>query len=194
MTDKPAELLCVRIIWDRQVIPLPHKDLGFHQLHVPPEPGRPFGRKGLALQAAWEQITTPTTAGMLLLDGDVMIDPHDLAVMHKAINSDPARVWTAPVKLWRAAMREAGGGWIWSHMTAFPRDQGQNDDWDEHELFRFSFCFTYLPRRLLEAAVRSGLKTWAYPHCDMRMHQLAARLDIPVQIVRDGCTPKHGNY
>lgn len=192
----PAELLCLRIIWDRQVIPLPHNELGFHQLHVSPEPAYPFGRKGLALASAWQQIGTATTAGMLLLDGDVVIDPHDLAAMHAAINKDPEGVWTAPVRLWRSAMREAGGGWIWSHLTGFPRDQAHLDEWDEHKDFRFSFCFTYLPRHLIVAAIKAspGLKTWAYPHCDMRMHQLAARRRVPVRIVRDGCTPKHLNY
>lgn len=187
----PVELLSLRIIWDRNVIPLRHNDLGFHQLHISPEPGHPFGRKGLAIATAWQQISTRTAGGLLLLDGDVVIDPADLAAMHAALSSDPESVWTAPTRLWPISTKRAT--WVWGHKTGMPEGEQQGDPGDTDPRFRFSFCFTYLPRRLVDHCIKQGMRTWAYPHCDMRTHQHAARQGFKVRIVPD-CWPTHLNY
>jgi hypothetical protein len=188
-----ASLLCLRIDWNRTAVQWPGLHyFPFHHLCVDPEPGYPFGRKGLALATAWQQLAAKDTDGLLLLDGDVAIDPADLAAMYGAINSARQIVHTAPVKLWPRSTKWRTS-WVWGHMTGMPPEQGQDDLGDEHPGYRFSFCFTYLPRELVAAAIRAGLRQWQYPHCDEKVHQLAARMTMPVRLVR-GATPKHLNY
>jgi hypothetical protein len=178
-----AEIVCVRADWDRTAIPL--KLPAFHTIHLTPEAAHPFGRKGLALAGAWRQLAGRTTDGMLILDGDVAADLLDLAAMRAAIHVEPAAVHTAPVRLWPASTHQPS--WVWAH-------------WD-HEMTqeenpaprRFSFCFTYLPRRLIDSAVRAGLEGWTFPHCDRLMSLQAERDKIPVRVVA-GCTPKHLHF
>ncbi len=170
----------VRLDWDRTAIPLRLR--GFYPLHIAPEPGWPFGRKGLALAGAWRQLGTPAAAGMLILDGDVAADPLDLAAMLAAIHADPAVIHTAPVRLWPVSTKL--DGWVWSH----GRGQFTQQDVDDPDLFGFSF--TYLPRRLIEGA---GLDRLTYPGVDRQVMSVAQKMRIPVRLVR-GARPVHLNY
>jgi hypothetical protein len=178
-----ADLVSVRLDWDRTAIPL--RLPGFHVIHLAPEPSHPFGRKGLALAGAWRQLAQNSPDGMLILDGDVAIDLLDLAAMRAAIHVEPSAVHTAPVRLWPASMH--GDSWVWSHWT------GQPSQDDQPAPVRFSFCFTYIPARLIDSAVKAGLESWSFPHVDRLLSLHAKKTGIPVRIVA-GCTPKHLHF
>lgn len=170
----------VRLDWDRTAIPLRLR--GFYTLHIAPEPGHPFGRKGLALAGAWRQLSTPAAAGMLILDGDVAADPVDLAAMLAAIHREPESVCTAPARLWPVSTKASG--WTWSH----GRHRFTQEDVDDPDLF--GFCFTYLPRPLCELPALARL---AYPNVDRTVMLAARRMKIPVRVVR-GAHVTHLNY
>jgi hypothetical protein len=181
-----AELCSVRVEWDRQApaCPLPPT---FHRIRVLPEPGWPLGRKGLALAGAWQQMAGPNTDGMLILDGDVAIDPLDLAAMRAAIHDEPRSVLTAPARLWPASTNLPE--WSWAHWGT----PGQSQVLDPGPVTRFSFCFTWLPRRLIHACMAAGLDIWTFPRVDQLVSQEAVRQRIPVRLVA-GCWPKHLHY
>lgn len=176
--------LAVRADWDRTAlaIPLPGR---FHHLHIDPEPGHPFGRKGRQLAAAWRQLAEPHFAGMLILDGDVAIDRADYAAMTAAIVADPGSVITAPVRIWPVSSGRPA--WTWAHWAI-----AASQDIEPAPLW-FSFCFTYLPRKLITACARAGLASWAYPTCDQRVSQCAQSARIPAKIAAN-CWPKHLHY
>jgi hypothetical protein len=179
-----SELVCARLNWSRTAPETP-MSRQFYTLHVGPEPGYPFGRKGLALAGAWAQLSHPGQSGMLLLDGDVIIDPEDLYQMLRAVGADDAAVHTAPVRIWPASTHKKA--WTWAHWAAEPSQQV-----DEAPRW-FSFCFTYLPRALIDRAVRDGLPDWTYPSVDSRVSQSAQAAGLRVRVVPD-CWPKHINY
>jgi hypothetical protein len=176
-----AVLLCVRVDWDRTALPLP---LRYHRLRVDPEPGYPFGRKGRQLAAAWRQLAGPEFDGMLILDGDVMIDPADHQAMLAAIDERPGIVHTAPARIWPASTKRPG--WVWSHWAG----TGPSQIIDTDDVDWFSFCYTYLPAELITRCIRAGLRGWRYPGVDMQVSQQARAAGIPVNVVLD-CTPKH---
>ena len=176
--------LLVRIDWDRTAIPL-REAKKYYTLHVGPEAEFPFGRKGLALAGAWKQLATPGCAGMLILDGDVAIDPHDTTAMLTAIQAEPEAVHAAPVKLWPASTKR--DGCVWGH----GRGDFSTEDPDDPDLFGFSF--TYLPRKLIEASIKAGLPEWSYPNVDRMTRKTAQQMKLPVRVVRQA-TPKHLNY
>jgi hypothetical protein len=173
----------VRVNWDRTMIPLPLR--GFYTLHVGPEPDYPFGRKGLAIASAWGQLAPPGAAGLVILDGDVAVDPRDVAEMLAAVDAEPGAVHVAPVKLWPASTKK--DRWVWGH----GKGQFTRDDPDDPDVFGFSF--TYLPRKLLEATIKAGLSEWTYPNVDRLTRRTATQLRLPVRVVR-GASPKHLNY
>jgi hypothetical protein len=182
-----AQIICVRLDWNHNAIPLRIASR-YHTLHYGPEPAHPFGRRGLAMAGAWHQLTNPAIAGMLVLDGDVAIDPHDHHHMLTAIDTDPdSTVHTAPVILWPTSTRLTD--WVWGHGTGGRFSQ---HDTDEH-LDMFTFSFTYLPRKLLDACITAGLDTWTYPGVDTKFCDEARALGMPVHIVRSA-RPKHLNY
>lgn len=178
-----AELVCLHVNWDRTALPVRLPD--FHELHIGPEPGFPAGRKGLALAGAWRQLSGSTTDGLLLLDGDVAADVLDLAAMRAAIHSQPGVVHTAPVRLWPKSTNR--DGWIWGHWGDGPSQVSDPRPW------RFSFCFTYVPRAVIEQAVADGLDGWAFPWVDREMSCAARAAGVPVHVV-PGCTPKHLHF
>jgi hypothetical protein len=178
------EIVCIRVSWDRTAIPL--RIRGYHMMHVSPEPEHPFGRKGATLTGAWRQLSTPAAAGMLILDGDVAIDPLDHAAMLTAIHHDPAVVHVAPVRLWPVSTR--ADGWMWGHGNGrFSADE----DPDDPDVF--TFCFTYLPKRLIEGCIKAGMPQWTYPNVDRRVQGQAQAMRIPARVVR-GASPKHLNF
>lgn len=188
-------LVCVRVTWRGHVIPSVEQP--FHVIEVNPEPAHPKGRKGLVLASAWRQMATPQDVGMLLLDGDVAIEPTDLGTMIQHVGSDPTVVWTAPTRIWPRSTHLPS--WVWSHRrepepnaTIEQAMKLWQTDVDDPEWF--TFCFTYLPRRLIDAAVTDGLKEWHYPYVDLNVHRLAKRLAVPVRVVRGDCHPKHINF
>jgi hypothetical protein len=156
-------------------------------LHIDPTPEHPFGSKGHAFSEAWRVLGNKECAGMLLMDADVSIDPIDYSAMGEAVNAEPAAVHTAPVRLWPASTQRAS--WIWGHWC---------DECKQGQQFcaqpdRFTFSFTYLPRRLLSLADKAGLKGWTFPGVDLRMAAVAKRNNIPVRVVPE-CHPKHMHY
>jgi hypothetical protein len=180
-----SNIVRVRINWDH--VPLIKCPPGFHLLNVLPEPEYPFGRKGLALASGWDQLRgTPSAAGMLMLDSDVAVDPEEVAIMEEAIHADPLAVHIAPVRLWPASTKL--DTWVWGHGL---RKFSQDDDPDAPGIF--TFCFTYLPERLIIACVTAGLKTWTYPLVDQRVSKVARGLRLKTHTVR-GCAPVHLNY
>jgi hypothetical protein len=173
----------IRLDWDHTAIPL--KIRGFYTCRVDPEPGHPFGRKGLQIASAWATLATPGCAGLVILDGDVAIDPRDQAAMLAAVELEPAAVHVAPVRLWPASTKK--DAWVWGHgRGAFTRD-----DPDDPDVFGLSF--TYLPQQLVEASVRAGLAGWAYPDVDRKIRQASKRLGMTVRVVR-AASPTHLNY
>jgi hypothetical protein len=181
------EHVFVRVNWDKTAPEFRMPGTRWFDLHVGPEPGWPFGRKGLALDGAWRQLRSRGCAGMLVLDGDVAVDPLDYAAMGGAIHADPRAVHVGPVRLWPAStMRES---WAWGHWRT---GAGPGQEWCE-EPDRWTFGFTFLPRRLLHAAGREGLRDWAFPGVDLRMAATAKKWGIPARVV-PGCYPKHMHY
>lgn len=190
-----VNLICVKIAWMGKTIASVEQP--FHVIHVSPEPEHPKGRKGLTMASAWRQMSTADDAGMLVLDSDVAIEPTDLLSMVHHIGSDLGAVWTAPVRLWPRSTHLPS--WVWGHRKPLPDGVPQEEalrlwqcDIDDPEWF--TFCFTYLPRRLVEKAIEVGMKDWHYPYVDRNMHLLAKSEGIAVRVVRGGCHPKHINF
>jgi hypothetical protein len=183
-----VDFVICRVNWDRTAPPFHMPGaIRWFDLHVGPEPGYPFGRRGLAIAGAWRQLGSRKDAGMLLMDGDVAIDPLDLAAMGDAIAATPAMVLVGPVRLWPAStMRES---WVWGHWKA---PHGPTQDSVERP-DRFGFGFTYLPAALLERAIAAGLEGWTFPNVDVRVSDTARRHRIRARVV-DHCHPKHLHY
>lgn len=157
--------------------------LKFHHLHVMPEAAFPVGRKGLVLHGAWMALGRKAQAdGMLIVDGDVAIDPVMAVAMLNAIHSDPEAVWTAPVKIWPESTHR--DDWVWSH---WEKDASQEKD---EIASYFSFCFTYLPASLMEACVKGGLQKWTFPNVDACVAKEARKLGLKARMV-DGIEPVH---
>jgi hypothetical protein len=180
--------LFVRFNWNHSALPftMHYPYVTFKDIHLSPSDEFPTGRKGLALASYWDHLGNGRDAytGILILDGDVTIDPEDLRLMIAAIDEHPDWVHTAPVKLW--VMTQNGYKWFWSH---------SNDGLTQECEFKpryFSFCFTYLPRELLYAASRMGLRQWIYPFVDESVSMVAEKLEIPVSIIP--AAPKHVHY
>jgi hypothetical protein len=181
--------LFIRVIWDAHTIKIPLRLWGANvkELHLGLDPNHPFGRKGLALEQAWQQLAPADCAGMLILDGDTLIDPQDYALMCEAIESDPAAVHVAPARIWPASKPELRG-WSYAHWSKGPTQQLETEG-----IEFFTFNFTYLPASLLQASIKAGLKGWQFPLVDSRVSRCARMNRIPVHVVT-GATVKHLNY
>jgi hypothetical protein len=182
----PVAVMLCRINWNNTAIKLGELPGRWHELHIGPEPEHPFGRKGAALLGAWHQLQqTREEAGIVILDGDVAIDPLDQLAMMKAVTLEPDVVHTAPVRLWPKSTQ--WGGWTWGHHRGQPGQESLEDP------TVFSFNFTYLPRRLLAICKQAGMARWTFPNCDSQVCTTAARNKIPVRVVH-GASPKHLHY
>lgn len=186
---KPVHFMFFRIIWDAHIVrfPLRLASANIKEVHVSPEPGAPFGRKGLALAAAWKQVAEPDTAGVLLIDGDVLIDPHDYTMMREAIQAEPGAVHIGPAKLWPTSKNDLSG-WAWGHC----RNGVFTQEWTEDPDF-FAFNFTYVPREVMELAIRKELRNKQFPEVDRFVSRMAREAGIPMRVVKD-CHPKHMHY
>jgi hypothetical protein len=189
MLEEPKPMLFFRLIWDghHTWFPLRLAGVNMKELHVVPETAHPFGRKGLALAGAWLQLADDATAGMLILDGDVAIDPWDYVTMYDAIQKEPDAVHIAPVKLWPVS-RNGQESWAWAHCR-----NGQFSQVLERDPDFFSFNFTYVPRRVVELAIRAGLKNEQFPNVDRAVSRAARNAGVPMRVV-ELCQPKHLHY
>jgi len=194
-TSGQLNLICVKIAWMGKTIPSVEQP--FHVIQVHPETEHPKGRKGLVMASAWRQMATDADAGMLILDSDVAIEPTDLTTMIAHIGRDIEAVWTAPVKLWPRSTHLPS--WVWGHRRTPSPETTQAEamrmwqtDIDDPEWF--TFCFTYLPRKLIDEALVAGLKEWHYPYVDRNMHLTAKAKGFRVRVVRGDCHPKHINF
>jgi hypothetical protein len=176
----------VRVVWDHQAGPFTMPGVRILDLHVGPEPGAPFGRKGRALAGAWRQLKTGQCAGMVIQDADVAVDPLDVSAMLDTVFRFPELVWTAPVRLWPASTQRES--WVWGHWA----EGGPSQDPCPEPAF-FSFGLTYLPRAVLDKAVTMGLERWDFPGVDRRMSLAARAAGVKIRVV-DGCQPKHMHY
>jgi hypothetical protein len=183
------------MIWDRQSTPRGTvlyrkgdylRNAKFFPIHVTPEPEYPVGRKGLMMASAWETLGKRANCdGMIVLDGDVAVDPTHVAAMFDAIDADPQVVWTAPVRIWPVSTHRAD--WVWAHWKDRASQNLDNDPlW-------FSFCFTYLPAQLLNFAIAKGMKTWVYPRVDANVSAQAQKLGVKARMIED-CFPVHLHY
>jgi len=179
------QVVLVRVSWDRTAVPL-RAASRFYTLNIAPEPGYPFGRRGLGMAAAWRQLAGPQAAGMVFLDGDVAIDPIDVAAMLNAIDREPGRPHVAPVRLWPSSTKQAR--WVWGHGNG-----GFFHDQDPDECDYFGLSFTYLPAQLITDCMRHGMDSWTYPHVDTQIRRRAAALKMTARVVRQA-SPKHLNY
>ena len=185
--DPALKFLFVRMVWDRTGWPQPAIVMARpFDLHYGPEPDYPFGRRGKAMAAAWDQLGTGM-AGMLVQDGDVLIDPHDYMMMLGAIHSDPSAVHVAPAKIWPASKTDLRG-WSWAHWK-----NGQAGQEIEYDPDFFCFNFTYLPRDLITLCAAKGLKSWRFPSVDQHVSRECRKAGVPVRVVKD-CSPKHMHF
>jgi hypothetical protein len=198
--DGPAleSVVHARIRWQgKECGPTPSN---FRAFDVMPTAEHPFGQKGLLLTRIWQVSARVQSSGMLILDADCAIDPLDYSAMIISATTEPDVVWTAPVRLWPAST--AYHYWVWGHREVLTdRDPPLSNEearkiWqsDIDDPTMFTFNFTYLPRRLIEACIRSDMATWVFPHVDEYTWQEAREAKIPVRVVRRGCAPKHLHY
>jgi hypothetical protein len=156
-------------------------------IYVDPEPDFPVGRKGLVLARTWQTLNDDgKIKGMIVLDGDVAIDPIDVGFMYAAIDETPEDIITAPVRLWPVSTKLEG--WIWGH-----GHDVYGPNLDDGPTTRFSFGYTYLPGALLDKCIEKGMKEWVYPDVDRSVSKVAADMGLTVRLLKEA-TPKHLNF
>jgi len=180
-----AQIICVRENWNNTAfsVPIPGN---FHILHINPTAEHPFGERGKVLAGAWKQLSNDTMDGMLTLDGDVVIEPCDLTNMLAAIHEHDKMVVVAPARIWPKSTKRKG--WVWAHWSTEASQVMETEN-----IRRFTFNFTYLPRRVIEQALEDGLVDWKYPNVDTRMADAAVRAGVPVYVAQN-VLPKHLNF
>jgi hypothetical protein len=183
----PVSFLFVQVTWRNdkmRTVP------GYRQIDINPSEEYPFGRKGMALSRVWEKARETHTKGMLLLDGDVAIDPHDHAAMVEFVRRNNVSVCIGPAKIWPISTNFST--WVWAH-----RKNGAFNisEWQEYheDPDTFSFCYTYLPERVLTACISAGMEEWTYPNVDYNVVKVTQRLNVPIKVVPN-CYPKHMNF
>jgi hypothetical protein len=181
-----GDTLFVRFNWDHTALPMVPSpwQVTFKDIHISPEPEYPCGRKGLMLARYWEQQKEGIDRiGIMILDGDVLADPEDIRALAESVASEPDAVHTAPVRLWYS------GQWFWSH-------QGEDMKLTRECLmnpYYFSFCLTFIPTEVMNAAIKAGLDTWYYPYVDKNMSEIAAKIGAPVRVALKSY-PKHMHW
>jgi hypothetical protein len=182
-----AEIICIRENWNNTALSIPIPNAGnFHTLHIIPTPEHPFGEKGKALAGAWKQLGYAKVDGMLILDGDVVIEPGDMENMLAAIHGHDKMVVTAPARIWPKSTKRKS--WVWAHWSTEASQvmETKNIRW-------FTFNFTYLPKKVIEQALKDGLADWTFPSVDKRMSEAAVRAGVPVHVA-ENVSPKHLNF
>lgn len=149
----------------------------------------PLGRKGYTLTECWRKMKEIHTVGMLILDADVAIDPASFAIMDNACRSDSKSIHLAPARIWPKSTGYPHE--VWAH-----RKFGtQLKEWRQFrtDVDTGSFCFTYIPGSLWDAAIGAGLAKWEFPHVDKELFALARVREIPINVV-ETCQVIHMNY
>lgn len=180
-----AQIICIRENWNNTALNIPIPG-NFFMLHIIPSAEHPFGEKGKALAGAWKQLSNETIDGMLILDGDVAIEPGDLTNMLAAIHEHDKMVVIAPARIWPKSTKRKN--WVWGHWS---KDASQVIETENIHFFTFNF--TYLPRTVIEQALTDGLADWSYPGVDKRMSETAVRANVPI-FVAENVLPKHLNF
>lgn len=181
-----AEVICVRMNWDNSALSIRIPG-AFYTLRVNPSSEYPFGEKGKVLAGAWKQLDPDHKMdGLLILDGDVAIEPIDLTNMLAAIHHHDKMVVVAPARIWPISTKRSQ--WAWAHWSAKASQvmERENIRW-------FSFNFTYLPRQVIEQALSDGLINWTYPSVDKRMSDSAFKAGVKVHVA-ENVYPKHLNF
>jgi hypothetical protein len=181
-----AQILCIRENWAHTAaaIKIPGE---FHTMHFGPTANYPFGEKGRALAGTWKQLDPDNImAGMLILDGDVAIDPTDLANMLAAIHHHDDQVVVAPAIIWPISTKR--GQWTWAHWSDQPSQVLETEN-----IRFFSFNFTYVPRKAIEQAIRDGLASWRFPRVDKRLSDAARKAGTQVYVA-ENVRPKHLHF
>lgn len=181
-----SSFLYLHIAWRGEVL----KDFpSFRKVDIIPTNEHPLGRKGYTLTQCWKTMKESHTKGMLILDGDVAIDPVDFALMYNAMRADNDAIHIGPSRIWPKSTGHPD--WIWAH-----RKFGTTyKDWKEFrtDVDTASFCFTYIPARVINACISSGMEKWIYPEVDKSVFEIARKLEIRYNVV-EGCYPKHMNF
>jgi hypothetical protein len=149
----------------------------------------PVGRKGYTLTQCWRTMKDTHTSGLLILDSDVAIDPNDFSHMYNAMRGDSSAIHIGASLIWPKSTGYSTP--VWAHRkfgTEFKEWRTNRTDVDTA-----SFCFTYLPARLLEACISSGMANWTFPSVDMQVFTTARRIGTSFKVVPN-CNPKHMNY
>lgn len=179
--------LFVRFNWDHSALPYDISIAGvtFKDLHIQPSARYPVGQKGMALAHYWNTMQLHRTYhGILILDGDVAIDPGDLSAMLTAIEEAPLSVLTTPMRVWY------DGREYWSHRG---RDGELHNGPIQGPIHYFSFGFTYIPRELMTKAVNEGLALQVYPYVDEWLSKYAVKWNFAIELIT-GCYPKHMHF
>jgi hypothetical protein len=161
----------------------------FRKIDIHPTNEYPVGRKGYTLAKCWRTMKETHTSGMLILDSDVAIDPTDFQHMYNAMRHDSSAIQIGRALIWPKSTGYSTP--VWAHRkfgTSFDEWKKDRDDVDTA-----SFCFTYLPSKLLEACISGGMDDWTFPSVDMQVFQTARRIGTRFKVVPN-CHPKHLNY
>jgi len=92
----------LQLVWRRPEVSLPPP---IRPVLIPATTEHPRGWKGDVLRQAW-QVYGGRYPGVVVLDGDVAIEPDSVLAMDLAIRSAPEDVWTAPVRAWASPIRD----------------------------------------------------------------------------------------
>lgn len=160
----------------------------FRRVNIETSTEYPIGRRGLLLANCWKSLAVKNTSGMLMMDGDIVIDPCDLDGMFQVMKRWSDDVITAPVRIWPVSTQRPT--WSWGHRHSYDNYKHWQENVSDPDMF--SLSFTYIPRRLIEASM-PDLKDWVYPHVDVGFGEVAKKEGIPVHVA-DNCWPKHCNY
>ena len=162
----------------------------FRKINIYPTNEYPLGRKGYTLTECWRKMKEVHTSGMLILDSDVAIDPNDFQAMYNNMRRDSGAIHVGPSVIWPKSTGYSTP--VWAHRkfgTPF-------DEWRKNrtgDIDTASFCFTYLPAKLIEACISGGMASWEFPSVDMQVFTTARRIGTHFKVVPN-CNPKHLNY
>ncbi len=178
-------ILCIRDNWNDTALDIPIPG-SFFNVDIRPTIEYPFGEKGRVLANAWRQLSKDDYTGMLILNGDVIIEPTDHKNMLAAIHTRSDQVVIAPTRIWPKSTKRKD--WIWGHWSfeGSQKFETKNVRW-------FTFCFTYIPRKVIDQALKDGLVEWRYPGVDMNMARSAVKAKVPVYVA-ENVLPKHLNF
>lgn len=133
---------------------------------------------GQAIMDEWRE--RPGAAGMVVLEQDIAV-PHECwQELAAAVRHEPHLVHCANYLLYPASTKMNYA--VWAHRVAGPDDRGlfvHGAALAPRRLLKFALGCTYLPARLLDAALARGFAA-AYPCADDKLADLAIELHTPI--------------